>query len=432
MPLGFLATIAVGTALLMLPAARAEPVGAPFMTALFTATSATCVTGLTVVDTASYWSGFGQAIILLLIQLGGLGIMTGATMLGLLVTRRLRLNRRVLAQAETKTFALGDVSAVLKLILLTTVTVELGLALLLGLRFLLGYGQVAPEAAANGLFHAVSAFNNAGFARFSDNVVGFASDPYILGPIMAGIIIGGIGFPIIYELRRELLTPRQWSLHTKITLLGTFLLLAAGTAATLAFEAGNAGTLGTMSLGDQLLNALFHSVNTRTAGFNSLDIGRMQPETLLFSDVLMLIGGGSAGTAGGIKVSTFMVLGMIVWAEIRGEPDAAAYRRRISGEVQRLALTVVLLSLGTIGLATLVLLSLTAFDLSVVLFEVISAFATVGLSTGITAKLPPGGQFTLVVLMFVGRVGTVTVATALALKSLKRPFRYPEERPIVG
>jgi trk system potassium uptake protein len=171
---------------------------------------------------------------------------------------------------------------------------------------------------------------------------------------------------------------------------------------------------------------------SRTAGFNSVDVAAMRPETLLITDVLMMIGGGSAGTAGGIKVGTFMVLGLIVWAEIRGERDSVAFKRRLSTDVQRLALSVVLLALAAVGAATLILLSITRLELAPVLFEVISAFATVGLSAGITAKLPAGGLVVLIVLMFVGRVGTITVAAALALRTRQRPYRYPEERPIVG
>lgn len=431
-PLAFYLTILVGTALLMLPIARAGSASAPFLSALFTATSAVCVTGLIVVDTPTYWSGFGQVVILLLIQLGGLGIMTGATMLGLLVTRRLQLNRRLIAQAETKTFSLGDVSSVLRLILIVTATVELVIAGLLTFRFHFGYDQPWGEALWNGVFHSISAFNNAGFARYSDNVIRFALDPLILIPLMLAVILGGIGFPVIYELRRELLVPDKWSLHTKITLLGYALLLILGTLAVLGFEWSNPKTLGAFDLGGKILSATFHSVVTRTAGFNSLDIAQMRPETLLVSDFLMFVGGGSAGTAGGIKVATFLVLGMIVWAEIRSEPDPSAFGRRLSSEVQRQALTVVLLALGIIAIGTLILLSVSQFELSVVLFEAISAFATVGLSTGITPALPPSGQVTLIILMFVGRVGTITVATALALQRGRRPFRYPQERPIVG
>ncbi len=431
-PLAFLLAMLVGTALLMLPGARAGAGGAPFLTALFTATSAVCVTGLTVVDTPTYWSAFGEAVILALIQIGGFGIMTGATMLGLLVTRRLKLNHRLLAQAETQTFSLGDVASVLRLILIATLTVELLTATVLAVRFHYSYNQPTGEALWNGVFHSVSAYNNAGFARFSDNVMSFALDPFILTPLMAAVILGGLGFPVLYELRTELFTPRKWSLHSKITLAGTGILLVAGTAFVLAFEWWNPATLGPMAPAGKFLNALFHSVVTRTAGFNSLNIGQMRPETLLVSDALMMIGGGSAGTAGGIKVTTFVVLGLIVWAEIRGEPDAQAYGRRLSSEVQRQALTVVLLAIGVVGAATLILLSLTKFQLSEVLFEAVSAFATVGLSTGITASLPPLGQVTLIALMFIGRVGTITVATALALRPSRRPYRYPQERPIVG
>ena len=431
-PLAFLIMIMVGTGMLMLPIARTGDASASFMAALFTAASAVCVTGLIIVDTPTYWSDFGQAVILLLIQLGGLGIMTGATMLGLLVTRRLQLSRLLVAQAETKTISLGDVSSVLRLILAVTAIVELAVAAVLTLQFRFGYGQLWGEALWNGVFHSVSAFNNAGFALYSDGLIGFALDPLILVPLMIAVIFGGIGFPVIYELRRELFAPRQWSLHTKITLLGSAVLLVAGTFAVLGLEWSNPKTLGAYDLGAKMLSAIFYSVVARTAGFNSLDIAQLRPETLLVSDFLMFVGGGSAGTAGGIKIATFLILGMIVWAEIRGEPDASAFGRRLPAEAQRQALTVVLLALVVIAIGTLILLAVSPFDLSVVLFETVSAFATVGLSTGITEALPPSGQATLIVLMFIGRVGTITVATALALNSGKRPFRYPQERPIVG
>ena len=431
-PLAFLAAIAVGTLLLALPIARAGTGGAPLLTALFTATSAVCVTGLAVVDTGTYWSPFGQVTILLLVQIGGLGIMTAATLLGLVVSNRLRLGRRLLAQAETKTVALGDVGGALKLILIVVVSVEGVVALLLFLRFFFGYDQPVGEALWNGVFHAVSAFNNAGFGRFSDNMMGFASDAMILGPLMAGVVIGSIGFPVIYELRRELRTPRSWSLHTKLTLAGTAGLLLFGLLVTLAFEWSNPRTIGTMGFGEKVLNAMFHSVVSRTAGFNSVDVGGMHPETLLVTDALMLIGGGSGSTAGGIKVTTFLVLGLIVWTELLGERDTQAFRRRLSSDIARLALTVALLALLTVSLGTLALLSMSQFELGPVLFEAVSAFATVGLSTGITAQFPPGGQLVLVALMFLGRVGTVTAAAALVLRSRPRPYRYPEERPIIG
>ncbi|WP_426131720.1 TrkH family potassium uptake protein [Pararhizobium sp. PWRC1-1] len=431
-PAGFLIAIAVGTGLLMLPFASESPGGADFVTALFTATSAVSVTGLTVVDTSSFWSNFGRAVIITLIQVGGFGIMAGATLLGLLVNRRLGLSTRLIAQAETRTLAVGEIASVLKLTLIVTLTVEAAIMLVLTLRFHYTYGEAWPDALWNGLFKAVSSFNNAGFSTYSGSLVPFALDWLVLIPIAFGVIIGGIGFPVLADIRRNPLTPARWAVHTKITLLGTAILFATGAVATLAFEWNNAATLGAFPPMERMMNAAFHSVMTRSGGFNAVDTGAMQIETLTVSFALMLVGGGSAGTAGGIKVSTFFILGLVVWAEVRGEPDTVAFRRRISPEVQRQALTVALLAVALVGLGTLSLLAVSHLPLEKVLFEVISAFATVGLSTGITASLPPSGHIILVVLMFIGRVGSITIATSLALRSMRRPYRYPQERPIVG
>ncbi|MCR4264884.1 TrkH family potassium uptake protein [Nitratireductor sp. ZSWI3] len=431
-PLAFLIAILIGTVLLMLPASRSGPDSAPFLTALFTATSAVCVTGLIVQDTPTYWSAFGQGVILALFQVGGLGIMTGATLLGLLVTRRLKLSSRLVAQAETKSLSLGDVTGILRLIVIVTVTVELLTAAVLALRLRLVYDNAWGEAAWHGLFQAVSAFNNAGFSTYSDSLSGFALDPAMLIPIMAAVVIGGLGFPVLFELRQGIRKPARWSVHTKITLLGTAFLLALGLAATAAYEWTNPATLGAFDWPGKLMNAASHSVMARTAGFNSIDVGSMRIETLAVTYALMLIGGGSAGTAGGIKVTTFFLLGFVVWAEIRGRNDTTAFNRRIGTHVQRQALTVVLLAAGMVSAGVLILLSVTSFPLQDVVFEVVSAFATVGLSTGITADLPTSGQLTIIVLMFVGRVGTITLASALALQERYVPYRYPEERPIVG
>ncbi|WP_368562694.1 TrkH family potassium uptake protein [Pseudoxanthomonas sp. UTMC 1351] len=431
-PLTFLGTILLGTVLLMLPVARAGDGSAPFLTAIFTSTSAVCVTGLAVVDTPVYWSMFGQVVILGLCHIGGFGIMTGATLLGMLVMRRLRLGTRLIAQAETRSLGLGDVTAVLKLILLVTFSVEALVAAALTLRLHYGYGESWGLALWNGVFQSISAFNNAGFSTYSDSLMGFVTDPLIVVPIMLAIIIGGLGFPVLFELKREPGQWSRWSIHTKITLLGSGILIVGGALAILLYEYGNPATLGPLDTSGKLLGALFHSVTARTAGFNTLDVGSMGTETLAVNYVLMFIGGGSAGTAGGIKVTTFFLLGFVVWTEVRGSQDTTAFRRRISAETQRLALTVVLLGVGALAVATLLMLSVTDLPLEVVMFETISAFATVGLSTGITAGLPPMGQWILIALMFVGRVGTITVATALALRSKAPAYRYPEERPIVG
>ena len=430
-PLAFLTAIALGTLLLMVPAARAGTGSAPFLTALFTSTSAVCVTGLVVVDTPTYWSGFGQAVILLLFQVGGFGIMTGATLLGLLVMQRLRLGYRLLAQAETRSLQIGDVASVLKLIFVVTVSVEAALALGLFARLHLGYGEPAPEAAWNAVFHAVSAFNNAGFSTYSDSLVRFAADAWIIVPVALAVIVGGLGFPVLHEIRRVRRWHR-WSVHTKLTLVGTLALLTVGTGGFAWYEWDNAGTLGGHDLAIRWMGAFFHSVTSRTAGFNAIDVAAMEPESLTLGYALMFIGGGSAGTAGGIKVTTFMLLGAVVLAEVRGYRDTVVFRRRISSAAQRQALSIVLLALGVVGIAVLVLSDLTDHTLQVLMFEVISAFATVGLSTGITPSLPPAAQGVLIALMFIGRVGTTTVAAALALRGAARLYRYPEERPIVG
>lgn len=415
----------------MLPVARTGPGGADVMTALFTATSAACVTGLVVVDTPTYWTPFGQAVILALIQVGGFGIMTGATLLGVLVSRRLGLRTRLVALAETRVLSIGDIAPALRLILVVTLAVEILVWIALTLRLRLAYGEPWPDAVWNGLFHSVSAFNNAGFSTYGDNVVGFASDWLFLGPVMLAVVLGGIGFPVIADLWRNR-QPARWTVHTKATLVGSAVLLVLGTLAVLGYEWSNPSTLGGAPVHERVLGALFHSVVSRTAGFNALDVAGFTSATLLVTIALMFVGGGSAGTAGGIKVSTAFVLLLTVWSEIRGEPDAVAFRRRVSPHVQRQALAVVVTAIVIVAAATLHLESVTDFPLEAILFEVVSAFATVGLSTGITAQLPPSGEIVLVVLMFLGRVGSITFATGLALKAGRRPYHYPEERPIIG
>lgn len=430
--LAFLTVILISTAVLMLPISQAEGQAAPWTVALFTAVSAVCVTGLVVVDTGTYWSMFGQSMIMLLFQLGGFGMMTLATVLGLLVNRSFRLHTKLIAQAESRTLGLGDLSSVARLVLTVTVAIELSVALLLMLRLHLAYGLPWGEAAWSGLFHAISAFNNAGFSIHADSLMRYATDALVLLPVMAAIVIGGIGFPVISDLRNKLRDPRHWSLHTKLTLLGTLALLLGGFATLLLFEWANPKTLGPMAFGDKLLSAAFASVSARTAGFNSIDIGVLTHESWGLHYFLMFIGGGSAGTAGGVKVGTVAILALLVIAEIRGRSDSEAFGRRVGPSAQRQAITVLFLGSAMIVLGTIVILRETDFPTDQVIFEVISAFGTVGLSTGITASLPESSQLMLILLMYVGRVGTVTLATSLALGERRMPYRYPEEHPIVG
>lgn len=428
----FLLLIVAGTVLLRLPLAQAEGQAAPWLTALFTAVSAVCVTGLVIVDTGTYWSPFGQAIVMILFQLGGFGLMTAAALLGLTVNRSLRLRTRMLTQAETHTIGLGDVSSVARVVLVVTLLCEVVLATVLTARMHYGYGLPWGAAAWSGTFHAVSAFNNAGFSLHADSLMRYASDAWVLVPVMMGIIIGGIGFPVLQDIRAKLRDPHHWSLHTKLTLWGSAALVAGGAVALLLFEWANPKTLGAMGLGDKLLSAMFASVSARTAGFNSIDIGMLSHESWALHYLLMFIGGGSAGTAGGVKVATVVILLLLVVAVVRGRPDSEAFGRRICDAAQRQAITVLVLGSAMVVLGTIVILRMTELPTDKVIFEVISAFGTVGLSTGITAELPPAGQLMLVLLMYVGRVGTITLATSLALGERRMPYRYPEEHPIVG
>jgi trk system potassium uptake protein TrkH len=278
----------------------------------------------------------------------------------------------------------------------------------------------------------VSAFNNAGFSIHADSLVRYAADAWILLPIMLAIVVGGIGFPVLHDLRQRWRDPRHWSLHTKLTLAGTSFLLAAGFFAVLLFEWNNLSTIGELPLADKLWNGAFISVSARTAGFNTVDVGALRHETWALHYLLMFIGGGSAGTAGGVKVGTTAVLALLVLAEVRGHSDAEAFGRRIGAAAQRQAVTVLVLGSVVVALATVVLLRMTHFPTDELIFEVISAFGSVGLSTGLTPTLPVAGQMLLALLMFIGRVGTITFAASLVLGERRMPYRYPEEHPIVG
>ena len=428
----FAAAVLVGTLLLMLPVSRAGEGHAPFLVALFTSTSAVCVTGLIVVDTPSYWSGFGEVVILGLIQVGGFGIMTFASLLGLLVSRKMGLRSRLTAAAETKSLGIGDMRSVLVGVLKVTLVFESLTALALTLRFVLGYDEPVGRGIYLGVFHAVSAFNNAGFALYTDNLMGFVTDPWICLPIAVAVIFGGLGFPVLFELRRHLARPRNWSLHTKLTIGMSAVLLVGGTVFVTAGEWSNPGTLGAFDTPGRLLAGFFHAVMPRTAGFNSLDYGQMYDGTLLGTMILMFIGGGSAGTAGGIKVTTFVVLFFVIYAEVRGEESVNAFDRRIGSRVQRQALTVALLAVAAVVGVTLAIMEMVRLPLVDVMFEVTSAFATVGLSTGITADLPGAAQVLLVVIMFLGRLGPITLVSALALRERQRLYQLPEGRPIIG
>ncbi len=432
-PLAFLAVISLGAALLALPASHTGDDSNIVIDALFTSVSAVCVTGLATVDTATFWTPFGQAVIMALIQLGGFGIMTLGTLLALLVRKNIGLRSQLVAQSETQTLNLGDVRSVLLRVARIMLSIEAVTAVLLTGRFWFAYDrQNLGDALWHGAFHAVSAFNNAGFALYSDNLIGFAEDPWIIVPICGAIVLGGLGFPVIIQLLRSDLRVKDWSVHLRLTVYGTLLLLVVGIGLFAAFEWNRDQTLGHLSFGGKILGSLAGGVFPRTAGFNSIDYGSASPETLMVTDILMFIGGGSAGTAGGIKVTTFLLLAFSIWNEVRGRDEVTIAHRSISASSQRQALSVALLGVAAVVGGTLLLLIFTNYSLEKVLFEAISAFGTVGVSTGITSNLPPSAEWVLMALMFTGRIGTVALASSLALSSRPRLFRLPEERPIIG
>ena len=429
---GFAGAIAVGTMLLSLPFATASGERAPFVDALFTATSAVCVTGLASVDTGAYWSDYGRAVLLVLVQAGGLGIMTVATMMALVFSRRLGFRTRLIAQAETKALTAADLRRLIARIVLFSLVSELVAAVILTVRFATTYGESLGDAVYSGVFHAIAAFNNAGFSIYSDSLVRYVTDPWVTLTIAAAVIVGGLGFPVVFELLRSAHRPETWSVLTRITVTMTVFLLVAGTLGIFAIEAGNAGTMGPLSAAEALLASFFAGVMPRSAGFNTVDLSAAQPESLFLMDILMFIGGGSAGTAGGIKVTTFGVLAYVLWAEMRGQRDVEVGRRRLPPGTQRQALAIAMLGSTLVLAASFAMLTLTELDFDHVLFEAVSATATVGLSAGITGDLPDGALLLMVGLMFVGRIGPLTLASALAFRERQQLRELPEERTIVG
>ena len=432
LPVSFAAMISIGTLLLLLPQATSSGQKTRFLDALFTATSAVCVTGLSVVDTATHWSGFGQGIILLLIQVGGLGIVTVVSIGIVLFADRIGLSHTRVLAADLRTDTYSNVPRLVRNIVLTTLAFEALFAVVLAARFFFAHNYGFGTSVLHGIFHSISAWNNAGFALYTDNFLGFANDWFFSIAVCLAVILGGIGFPVLRTFAMHRLNWKMWPMHSKLMVSATAVLLVLGTALFLIFEWSNPGTLGALPETSRLHSALFHSVQTRTAGFNSIDVAALNEESLLVSTILMFIGGGSASTAGGIKVTTFALLAYVIWAEIRGDRDVNMFGRRIAEDAQRQALTVALVGVGVLAASTLALLALGDASLTGAAFEAVSALSTVGLSTGLTAEEGSLTQIVLVLLMFVGRLGPVVLAAGIILRSRPNMFRFPSERPLIG
>jgi len=413
----FLVVIGVGTILLMLPAASAAGTWTEPGVALFTATSAVSVTGLTIVETGTAWSPLGQVIIALLIQVGGFGFMTGSTLLlFILVGRRTSLSDRLMVQASTDAPELGSVTALVRRVALFTLVVEGTGAVVLAIAFL-AHGEDVITSLWWGVFHAISAFNNAGFDLFGDgtSLAMFEGEVGVLVPIAVLILLGGLGFAIVADAAAK----RRWvrlALETKIVLLTTTAIVVVGALSIGAIEWDNPATLGALPPIERPFSALFEAITVRTAGFTVLPTGQLIDETLFVAIAMMFIGGASGSTAGGIKVNTFSVLLIAIVSTVRGDPAPMALGRRISPVIIYRAIAVALLSVAVVFLLAFCLGLMTTAPFIDVLFESVSALATVGASVGVTADASTPARMLLVVAMFIGRLGPLTFVLALAAR----------------
>ncbi|MEY4559553.1 MAG: hypothetical protein RLZ82_568 [Actinomycetota bacterium] len=441
----FTAIILLGTFLLTLPIATNSGKATPFLDALFTATSATTVTGLSTLDVELHWNLFGHVVIALLIQVGGFGIVGFATLVAILLDGKVSLKNRMLTTSESGTAA-SNVRGLLLNVLKIMLSFQAILFVFLYIRFIAEYDYEWNKALGHAAFHAMSAFNNAGFALYSDNMMGFARDPWMLVPIFVTVFIASLGFPTIVEFKdraklkiadlfgRTLnyTMPERWSLNSRIVLWGSLVLFLSGTLAIGLLEWDNPNTFGPLPWWDKVVDSMFASVMPRTAGFNSVDVLAMQPSTWLVTDVLMFIGGASVSTSGGIKIGTAVVLFFIIYTEIRGETAVNIGNRRLPRSMQRQALTIVAITYAVVVGATLVLRLTTPYTLDQIFFLVFSAVGTVGLDSGMTATMNDGAKFLVSLLMLFGRLGPIVVATSIALRRTRRHFEYPKERPLIG
>jgi trk system potassium uptake protein TrkH len=428
----FAIIIGVGAVLLMLPMSSESGQSTPFVDAFFTATSAVCVTGLVVVDTGPHFSLFGEGVIMALMQIGGFGIMTGGTFLLVSLGRRVGLREKLIVGESMGLDKLGGlVPLVMGIMVFTIVAEGLGMVMFY-IRFSTDYPPA--EAAWTSAFHAVSCFNNAGFDLFGRNfqsLAGYQSDPLVVLGTAALVILGGISFIVVLDVVR-VRSLRRLGLDSKLVLFTSGMLLAVGMMVILAMEYNNPGTLGFMTWPQKVLVAFFHSVTPRTAGFAVVNVGSMAVYTLFFMIMLMYIGGASGSTAGGIKVNTFGMLAATVWSTIRGREHAGAFGREFKAQQIHRALTIVMLSIGLVGVVALVLVITEEAPFIDVLFETISAFGTVGLSTGITGGLTTAGKTIIVLTMFVGRLGPLTLALSLVQRQQRTIYRYPQEDVRIG
>ncbi len=432
--LTFALTIVLGGLLLYSPATHQTGHSLSFIQALFMATSALCVTGLAVVDVGRTFNLFGQLVVLALVQIGGLGIITFGTLFAFLLGRRINFSERIRLAQQVSAFEVGGVVRLIRQIFAFTLVAELIGTLLLALHFVPaeGWGRGLYYAA----FHAISAYNNAGFSLYPDNLIGLARDPLVNVVIGALIILGGMGFIVQINVLSHWRRPRRDRIlvHSKIVLSVMAALLIVGMLLFLIFEWHNPRTLGPLPLGDKLLVSFFQGVTPRTAGFNTVDYGVITQPTVFITIILMFIGANPGSTGGGIKTSTFFVMMMAAISLVRGRGDLVAFGRRVAGETVVRAMTVGLLSMGLVNTGVLLMLIANhdnTLSFERLFFETVSAFGTVGLSMNATTLLNPTQELILLVLMYLGRIGPLTFAVAFGNSNKNEAVRYAPERDIL-
>ncbi len=432
---GYMTVILIGTLLLLLPPATRAGESTGILTALFTATSATCVTGLVVVDTATHWTAFGQTVILLMIQIGGLGFMTLGVLLALILRRRISLRTRGILQESMNYMQLGGVIRLVKITFWGTFLFEGCGAVLLAVRFIPVFG--IAKGILYGIFHSVSAFCNAGFDLMGGysgkyfSFVEFHGDVLINFVLMALVILGGLGFFVWSDLKKNGCCWKKYMLHTKITLFTTVLLLAAGTILYFLFE--NDNLLAQMNGKDKLLAALFSSVTARTAGFNTIDTGGLTGASKLLTMLLMFIGGSPGSTAGGIKTVTALVLVAYVWSNLRESKGVNMFQRRLDDDVIRKASNVVVLSMLMAVVSVIFICFIQPYlPVEDVMFEVFSAIGTVGMSTGLTRNLSTASRIVIILLMYCGRIGSMSFALSFTERKKVAPVQFPVEKIMIG
>ncbi len=429
--IGFAFIILIGAVLLSLPIASANGTSLPFIDALFTATSATCVTGLVVVDTGTYFSLFGQIVILMMIQVGGLGFMTMATLFAILLKKKISLRERLILQEAMNQISMEGIVRLIRKVVLFSLIIEAFGAVLFTIRWSLDMGL--SKAVYFGVFHAISLFNNAGFDLFGEfrSLTGYVTDPMVNAVATGLIILGGLGFVVLSDLV-EFPKIKRLSLHSKVVLSMTCFLLFTGTLVIFIFEYTNTKTLTPLNFTGKVMASFFQSVTTRTAGANTLDIAGLRQASQFFIVLLMFIGGSPGSTAGGIKTTTFTTLVGAMIAMVRGKEDIILFRFRLAQDRIYKAITLTITALILIIVVSMILSTTEDYPFLMILFETTSAFGTVGLSTGLTPHLSVVGEIMIMLTMFVGRLGPVTMAYALGNTNTKKLYRHPEGKIIIG